>query len=199
MSEHTPPSSQEDALRAFAREINHATHTVRDTDGNCPTPTVLLPTGVTARRLFVVGALVDATGITETDTATQGRIINPTGILFIHPEDGQSKAAQILQEIDLPTYVGVVGSPRLSMNDDGTTYVSLQPEHLLRVDEARRNQWLRETARRTVERIEAFEERATEEAVLARTQYGPDIEPYRQAVDTARDVSGDMRTEEKHL
>lgn len=195
MSDSMPAPIREEAVRAFVREINHATHTVRASDEAGPTASVLLPTGVTVRRVFVVGALAYTTEITEETTYRQGQIVNPTGILYIHAEEPQSEPARMLREIELPTYIAVVGAPRPTCRDNETEYVPLHPEHLMRVDEARRNWWVRETARRTLERIEIFDDAATEEAVLARNQYGTDIKPYRQAVVTARDAIGETATE----
>lgn len=58
------------------------------------------------------------------------------------------------------------------------------------MDKARRDQWLKETAQHTLNRIKVFDNGATREAMLARNQYGTDIKPYRQAVVTAREVIG---------
>lgn len=191
MIDSTPSPIPEEAVQAFAREINHATHRVRSSDEAAPKVSVLLPTGVTARRVFVVGALVCMTDSAKDDTYRQEQIVNPTGELYIHAEESQSESTRMLREIDLPTYTAIVGSPRLSSDVHGTVYVSLHPEHLMRVDEAQRNQWLRETARRTLDRIEAFDHASSEEALLAQDQYGADIERYRQAAVMAQDMIGE--------
>lgn len=195
MSDSTSSPIPEEAVRAFAREINHATHMVRTSDEASGTTSVLLPTGVTARYVFVVGGLVNTTVIIEEDIYRRGEMVNPTGALYIHVKESQSEPARMLREIDLPTYVGVLGIPQTS-RDDETENVSLHLEHLMSVDKAGRNWWVRETARRTLKRIETFDDAGTEEAMLARDRYGTSLEPYLQAVVTARNVIGETTTEE---
>jgi len=49
--------------------------------------------------------------------------------------------------------VAVVGKPNLYQTDDGNIIISIRAESISQVDEATRNQWIVDTARRTLERL----------------------------------------------
>ena len=49
--------------------------------------------------------------------------------------------------------MAVVGKPNLYQTEDGNIIISLRAESIQRVDEATRNQWIMDTARRTHERL----------------------------------------------
>jgi len=93
----------------------------------------------------------------------------------------------------------VVGKPNLYKTEDGNIIISLRAESIQRVDEATRNLWVMDTARRTMERLEAMKnvkptlvssEFATanmmpsstppQDAERALEHYHTDIEHYRQ-------------------
>lgn len=179
---------REEAERVFAREVNDATKTVRETDHPSVPPSVLLPTGATTRTVFVVGPLVDVTPRDTEGDSIRVRLTNPTGILYLQAGRFQPDTARTLEGADLPAMVGVVGTPLTARESDDTEFVLLDPDHLTLVDEQVQNRWLSETARVTLERIETFEAAANEHVALAREHYGADVEPYREAVRTARDV-----------
>jgi RPA family protein len=73
----------------------------------------------------------------------------------------------MLRETEPPAFVAIMGKPRTYETDDGTVNVSLRPEHLTIVDEATRDRWVVETAERTLERIDAFDDPANKYAQMA--------------------------------
>ena len=91
-----------------------------------------------------------------------------------------------------PAYVSVVGKPRTYETDDGEVNVSIRPESITEVDAATRDRWVVETARRTLERVDAFatddpddpDDGATvdEYVAMARQQYDLPVENYRRLV-----------------
>lgn len=188
MNNRSHSSPDGDAERAFVREINDATRTIRETDDPSVPPSVLLPTGTTTRTVFVVGPLVDVTAPGNEDDSLRGRLVNPSGRLFLQAGRFQSAVARTLEAADLPVMVGVVGTPRTARNSDDTEFVLLHPDHLTVVDERVQNQWLSETVRATLDRIKAFEAAANGHVTLAREHYGADLERYREAVHIAREV-----------
>ncbi len=88
----------------------------------------------------------------------------------------------MLREVDPPVFVALVGKPRTYETDDGDTNVSLRPEHLTVVDADTRNRWVTETAKRTLERLERFDDDSNEYAAMAREEYDTDPDQYRQTV-----------------
>jgi RPA family protein len=177
---------REVAHRVFATEFNDATHTFRESDDDRAPVYALLPTGAKANRVFVVGTLTETEDVGSDDEYWQGRIVDPNGdTFFTYAGQYQPEAAGMLRETEPPAFVALVGKPRTYETDDGTVNVSLRPEHLTLVDESTRNRWVTETAKRTLERIDRFDEETNEYAQMARDQYGDAVEQYRQAVITA--------------
>lgn len=183
--------SREVARRVFAREFNAATHTFRESDADRAPVYALLPTGAKANRVFVVGTLTETTDVGSEEEYWQGRVIDPTGTVFIYAGQYQPDAAGMLQETEPPAYVAIVGKPRTYETDDGTVNVSVRPEHLTLVDEATRDRWVVETAQRTLARLTTGDEPATEYARMASEEYGEPGERYHHAVIDAVETVGD--------
>lgn len=179
MSSNAP--MREVAQRAFAEEFNDATYTFRESDEERAPVYVLLPTGAKANRVFVVGTLTETEDVGSEDEYWQGRVVDPTGTFFVYAGQYQPEAAGMLRETEPPAFVAVVGKPRTYETDDGNVNVSLRPEHLTIVTETDRHQWVTETAERTLDRLEAFDDPSNEYAQMARDQYGEMIAKYREA------------------
>lgn len=174
--------TREVARRAFAREFNDATHTFTESDDDRAPVYALLPTGARANRVFVVGTLTETEDVGEDAEYWQGRIVDPNGgTYFTYAGQYQPEAASMLRDLEPPAYVSVVGKPRTFETDEGDMNVSIRPESITAVDEPTRDRWVVETADRTVERLQAFDESATEYVRLAREEYGTTVEPYQQA------------------
>lgn len=172
---------REVAHRVFAREFNDATYTFQESEDDQAPVYVLLPTGAKANRVFVVGTLTETTDVGDEEEYWQGRVVGPTGTFFVYAGQYQPDAAHMLRDTEPPAYVAVVGKPRTYEPDEGTVNVSLRPEHVNTVDEATRSLWITETAERTIERLEAFDDNDTQYAAMAREKYGSTIDSYRQA------------------
>jgi Uncharacterized protein conserved in archaea len=174
--------TREVARRAFAREFNDATHTFTESDDDRAPVYALLPTGARANRVFVVGTLTETEDVGEDAEYWQGRIVDPNGgTYFTYAGQYQPEAASMLRDLEPPAYVSVVGKPRTFETDEGDMNVSIRPESITAVDEPTRDRWVVETADRTIERLQAFDEGATEYVRLAREEYGTTVEPYQQA------------------
>lgn len=179
MSSNAP--MREVAQRVFAEEFNDATYTFRESDDDRAPVYVLLPTGAKANRVFVVGTLTETEDVGSEDEYWQGRIVGPTGTFFVYAGQYQPEAAGMLRETEPPAFVALVGKPRTYKTDDGNVNVSLRPEHLTIVDETARHRWVTETAERTLDRLEAFDDPSNEYAEMAREQYGEMVAKYREA------------------
>jgi RPA family protein len=176
---------REVAQRVFAAEFNDAAYTFRESDDDRAPVYVLLPTGAKANRVFVVGTLTETQDVGTDDEYWQGRIVDPTGTFFVYAGQYQPEAAGMLRETEPPAFVAVVGKPRTYETDDGGMNVSLRPEHLTRSNETARHRWVTETAERTLDRLDAFDEPGNEYAQMARERYGEMGSTYREAVITA--------------
>jgi RPA family protein len=142
---------------------------------------VLLPTGAKANRIFVVGTLTETEDVGSDDEYWQGRIVDPIGTFFTYAGQYQPEAAGMLRETEPPAFVAVVGEPRTYETDDGNVNVSLRPEHLTLTDEPARHRWVAETAERTLDRLQAFDDHDNEYAQMARDHYGDMVARYQEA------------------
>ncbi len=182
---NTQSIRREVARRVFADEFNDASYTFKESDDERAPVYLLLPTGEQANRVFFIGTLTEKDDVGEDSEWWRGRIVDPTGTFFVYAGQYQPEAASALRELDAPAYVAVVGKPRTYETDDGDINVSIRPESITEVDSVTRDQWVVETAERTLDRIDRFDDEANEYARMAREQYGEDISAYTQTVITA--------------
>lgn len=176
---------REVARRVFAGEFNSATYTFKESDDERAPVYLLLPTGERANRVFVVGTLTETEDIGDDSEYWRGRIVDPTGTFFVYAGQYQPEAAAVLRELEAPRYVAVTGKPRTYDTDEGTTTVSVRPESITPVDEATRDQWVVETAERTLGRIQGFDDPGNEYAGMAKEQYDEEIGEYLSLVISA--------------
>ena len=178
--------TREVARRVFAGEFNDATHTFKESEEERAPVYALLPTGEKANRIFVVGTLTETEDVGEDSEYWQGRVVDPNGDpFFVYAGQYQPEAASMLRELEPPAYVAITGKPRTYETDDGDVNVSVRPESITLVDAATRDRWVVETAERTLERIERFEDDTNEYARMADEQYDRPSAQYRDLVVTA--------------
>ena len=181
MSQNQSTPSREVARRAFASEFNDAGFTFTESDDERAPVYALLPTGESSNRVFFVGTLTEKEDVGEDSEYWRGRIVDPTGTFFVYAGQYQPEAASKLREMEPPAYVAVVGKPRTYETDDGTVRVSVRPESITEVDADTRDRWVAETARRTIERVAAFDDEGNEYARMAREEYDSDPQTYKAA------------------
>jgi RPA family protein len=174
--------TREVARRVFAEEFNDAGYTFKESDDERAPVYALLPTGAHANRVFVVGTLTETEDIGEDSEYWRGRIVDPTGTFFTYAGQYQPEAANALRDLEPPAYVSVVGKPRTFETDDGGVNVSVRPESISVVDADTRDRWVVETAERTLDRIETFEDDENEYAAMARDHYDLPVETYEESV-----------------
>jgi RPA family protein len=172
--------TREVARRVFAREFSDGSDTFKESDEERAPVYLLLPTGERANRIFFVGTLTETEDVGSDSEYWQGRVVDPTGTFYVYAGQYQPEAASALREIEPPEYVAVAGKPRTYETDDGGTNVAVRPESITVVDAATRDRWVVETAERTIERIQAFEEETNEYARMAEERYELPLENYRR-------------------
>jgi RPA family protein len=195
--------TREVARRTFAAEFNDASYTFKESDDERAPVYLLLPTGERANRVFVVGTLTEKEDVGEDSEYWRGRVVDPNGdTFFVYAGQYQPDAAAMLRELEAPAYVAIAGKPRTFEMDDGTVNVSLRPESITVVDESTRDRWVVETAERTLERLDAFDDETNRYAVMAKEEYERPIGTYRdnairalESLDTV-DGTGDDGNEE---
>ncbi len=194
--------SREVARRVYAEELRSSNYAFRENDDqNQYAPQYLLtPTGAKCNRVFMVGTLTEKDDIGGDTEYWRGRIVDPTGSILVYAGQYQPEAALILANMDVPAFVAIVGKPNLYQTEDGNIIISIRAESIQRVNEATRNQWIVDTARRTHERLKALKDAGPapvsgfspadrvsapspiQDYQRALEHYHTDIEQYRQMV-----------------
>jgi RPA family protein len=177
--------TREVAHRLYAREFNDGNDTFKESDDEFAPVYLLLPTGERANRIFFVGTLTETEDVGSDSEYWQGRVVDPTGTFYVYAGQYQPEAASALREIEPPEYVAVAGKPRTYETDDGDTNVAVRPESITVVDAETRDRWVVETAERTIERIQTFDDETNEYARMAEERYDLPLENYRREVVSA--------------
>ncbi|MCX9080928.1 MAG: hypothetical protein OIN83_01895 [Candidatus Methanoperedens sp.] len=144
------------ALRLFAAELAESKQTIiehvegRDFDSHYQ----LTPTGVRVRRVLMMGALVEIDNVGTSVEYLRGRIVDPTGAFNIYAGQFQPEALLSLSNLPIPCFVAVVGKTNAYKPDEETTIISIRPETIVEIEAKTRDYWVKETAAKTLERIE---------------------------------------------
>ncbi|ADB58697.1 hypothetical protein [Archaeoglobus profundus] len=174
---------REVARRVFAYELNRSTYRFPREDEKSPTY-VLTPLGVRVNRIFLVGALLDKEEIKPDSGIWRIRVSDPTSAVYGYVSRFQPDALESLMEIDVPELVAIVGKVR-TFEAGARIFVSIRPEYIAPVESEVRDYWVYETAKHTIERIEAMEKKEDEDVKLAWQIYNPNLNEYRAVVKQA--------------
>ncbi|RLF29099.1 MAG: hypothetical protein DRN08_03655 [Thermoplasmata archaeon] len=148
---------RETAWRVFAGEYNDSTFEIKGRGEKTPSY-IITPLGAKINRLFIVGVLTDVENISETGELLRAHISDPTGVFTLYSGQYQPDATKTLLNIDVPTFVALVGKARTFEPEEGALYVSIRPEVVREVDAEARDRWIIETCRHTKNRIDAIRE-----------------------------------------
>ena len=178
------------AVRAFASEVEDAQHQYKESDEDRAPNLALLPTGVEANRVFVVGTLTDREDVGNDSEYFHARVTDPTGVYHVYAGQYQPDAAQLIRETETPEYVALTGKVSRYELDNGDFNVTLRPETMTVTDQATRDKWVVETAERTLDRIDAFRTESDDADVetpiqKAKAQYDPRMDYIEQDVKDA--------------
>ncbi len=151
--------TRQKASRLFAIEI-------RNTNFEVPKPGVdqyesqlhLSPTGAKVSRVFFVGTATEIEDIGADTSFFRMRVADPTGVAFVTAGKFQPQAAQVIQELSgkLPAFVAVIGKLSVYTPEQGSPLTSIRAEEIALVDDATRNIWLLDTAKATIDRVNAL-------------------------------------------
>ena len=149
---------REPAWRVFATEYNASTLELKGEGERAPSY-VISPLGAMVNRIFIVGILTDLQNIgTEHEPYWRATVSDGTDRFYIYAGKYAPDATATLARIEPPAFVAVIGKSRTYSPEEGRIYVSIRPERILPVDEQVKDNWILETVRATLKRIEAVEE-----------------------------------------
>lgn len=155
------------AVRVLASELQKADYHFQEEDQERAPKYLLLPSGGKANRVMMGGTLVgieDASNDSSNNPFWKARINDGTGEFLAFAGQYQPEASAAMQELAKddtipPAYVNVVAKTKEYRPDDdeGEVIVNLRPEQVSVVSAQHRDNLLRETAERTIERLEQNE------------------------------------------
>jgi RPA family protein len=145
------------AWRVFAGEFNDSTVEIKG-EGDMTPSFVVTPLGAKVNRLFVIGVLTDVENISQEGELVRAHISDPTGVFTIYSGQYQKDVTDALTNIDVPTFVAVIGKAKTYTPEEGMLYVSIRPERILEVSADIRDKWIYETCKNTKDRVEALME-----------------------------------------
>ena len=154
---------REVAQRVFAAEFNDAKHSYKESGDRSPT-FVVSPYGAKVNRLFAVGVLTSVEGVGQSGDRYRAQVVDPTGTFNVYAGQYEPEATAQLVDIRPPAVVAVVGKSRAYTTPEGATYVSVRPESIRTVEKADRDAWVLETARHSLQRLDAIKEAVKMEA-----------------------------------
>ncbi|MFA5860123.1 MAG: hypothetical protein WDA16_00365 [Candidatus Thermoplasmatota archaeon] len=148
---------REVAQRIFAGEFAEAKHSFKETGERSPS-FVVSPFGAKVNRLFAVGVLTNVESIGQTPGNYRAQVVDPTGTFYLLSGQYEPEATACLADIRPPELVAIVGKSRVRETPEGATYVNVRPERIHVVTKADRDEWVAETARHSIMRLEAMRE-----------------------------------------
>ncbi|WP_406660780.1 DNA-binding protein [Methanolobus sp. ZRKC3] len=160
---------REIAYRVFAKEFNDShfhlnigsDHPEHSDSMNSPN-FLVTPTGAKVNRAFVVGVITEVEDMGSQkggeNELWRARISDPTGSFTIYAGNYQPEALVFLSNVEVPSYVMIVGKVRSYEPEDGEVFVSMRPEEINYADEGLRNRWVVDTAELTLQRMDLFDE-----------------------------------------
>jgi RPA family protein len=172
--------TREPAKRVFASELRESRLQFKDGEDEYSPTYVLLPTGERCNRIFISGRLTQKEKRGDQHTYYTARIQDPTGTFFANIWDRDSDAWHQIQRIDPEAYVAVTGKPTIRSSQDGSTFVSVRIESVIRIEMDDYRNWVLDVARQTLDRLDRFGQ--TDDSRNAGKFYTTDPAIYRQMV-----------------
>ena len=151
----------------FAGEFNRS-DLVAAPGGPQGQPSFLSPTGLTLRRLTIVGALTEVEG--KSGDFVHARVADPTGAFTLRSGWHRPDVTGALARIEPPAFVAVTASPLLSSRSPASRMILL-PDAVAEVDRLARDTWVIMTADMTLARLERLG------AALAGKEPEPALDP----------------------
>jgi len=151
-------NAREVSWRVFAEE--YASSTMEHSgEGEKPVSYIVTPLGARVNRMLVVGVVTEIEEVGEEGKPRyRARVADQTGEFYVSAGEYQPEAAAALSKISPPAFVAIVGKSRAYSPEPGVKYLSIRPERISEVDASMRDNWVLETAKSTLNRIDAMQE-----------------------------------------
>ena len=176
---------REVAVRAFFFELREANHMVSGVEKS--PRYVLLPSGIYANRVFLVGIM---TGTEKRENGVKAYMSDPTSDITFFSGRFNPEITSFLNRLETPCICALSAKLGIFETQDGARFISLRPERIGRTDEGSREYWTLTTARDTLRRLESLKlakegGEATQASKDAIGHYNTNMERYYNMVFSA--------------
>ncbi len=145
--------SRETAYRVFSKELNSSVISKMGTEEMSPSY-VITPLGTMINRVLISGVLTEIENAgSEDELMWRGKVQDVAGNFFISVGKFQQEASASMANLEAPCYVSMIGKVRTYTTNDDRTFVSVRPEHIVRIEENDYFAWLLETAKSVWSRL----------------------------------------------
>ncbi len=145
--------SRETAYRVFSKELNSSVVSKKGTEEMSPSY-VITPLGTMINRVLIAGVLTEIENAgSEEEPMWRGKVQDVAGNFFISVGKFQQEASASMANLEAPCYVSMIGKVRTYTTNDDRTFVSVRPEHIVKIEENDYFAWLLETARSVWSRL----------------------------------------------
>ncbi len=145
--------SRETAYRVFSKELNSSIVSKKGTEEMSPSY-VITPLGTMINRVLIAGVLTEIENAgSEEEPMWRGKVQDVAGNFFISVGKFQQEASASMANLEAPCYVSMIGKVRTYTTSDDRTFVSVRPEHIVKIEENDYFAWLLETARSVWSRL----------------------------------------------
>lgn len=151
---------REPAWRIFAAEYNASQHVLKGSEEKSPNY-IVTPMGACVNRLYITGVLTDVEEIGGDGIRRRARVSDPTGIHTVFADSFNPETAGMLADLEIPSYVSVVGKARSYEPEEGMVYVSVRAENIRSISIEVRNYWIIQAARHLALRTAIMKEALT--------------------------------------
>ena len=145
--------SRETAYRVFSKELNSSIVSKKGTEEMSPSY-VITPLGTMINRVLIAGVLTEIENAgSEEEPMWRGKVQDVAGNFFISVGKFQQEASASMANLEAPCYVSMIGKVRTYTTNDDRTFVSVRPEHIVKIEENDYFAWLLETAKSVWSRL----------------------------------------------
>ena len=164
-------SNRQAAKRVLPEEFNVATHDFKESDEERAPRFNLLPSGEAMNRVFIVGTLIEAEDVGQSEEYWKGCVVAGNTSVYVYAGQYEPQALGVLSSAETPSYVAVVGKPRTYEAGDYTN-VAVRPESITIVDQETRDAWVADAIGDTKSRLASLEAGSASHADVADAVYG---------------------------
>lgn len=139
--------------KMFTAELRNTTHKLeKNDDGQWAKQYFLTPSGEIVSKVMVVGVVTEKEDVGTDQSFWRMRVCDPTGGIMVYAGQYQPEAAQIIANMEIPTFVAVTGKPSI-YEPEGGIIVSVRPDTIVVVDEQTRSSFIVDAAQQLFNRV----------------------------------------------